>query len=245
MTQSVPGFRVRTSVRQAEAKASRKKPDQVFFTNSSESFAWYDPNTSSWKTWQRSLITDWELFSESFPKQASMQNMQLYRQVHWEPVTSVLDGSVLQSIENLPTPTTMDHLPQRSPEALKRQMEGSRKGRTKLANLREAVNPETQKLFNSMLPTPTAREYKGAQKADFRERGYGPNLSDIFKQLPTPSANEHKYSMSKEDHQSGTCLAAMARKDRLSAPTGKPMSLNPAFVEEMMGYPIGHTDLEH
>ena len=63
--------------------------------------------------------------------------------------------------------------------------------------------------------------------------------------LPTPSANEHKYSMSKEDHQSGTCLAAMARKDRLSAPTGKPMSLNPAFVEEMMGYPIGHTDLRH
>ena len=43
----------------------------------------------------------------------------------------------------------------------------------------------------------------------------------------------------------GTCLAAMARKDRLSAPTGKPMSLNPAFVEEMMGYPIGHTDLKH
>jgi len=63
--------------------------------------------------------------------------------------------------------------------------------------------------------------------------------------LPTPSAHEHKYSMSKEDHQSGQCLAAMARKDRLSTPTGKPMSLNPAFVEEMMGYPIGHTDLKH
>ena len=174
-----------------------------------------------------------------------MQNMQLYRQVHWEPVTNVRDGSVLQSIENLPTPTTMDHLPQRSPEALKRQIEGPRKGRTKLANLREAVNPETQKLFNSMLPTPTARDYKGAQKEGYQERGYGPNLPDIIKQLPTPSAHEHKYSMSKEDHQSGTCLAAMARKDRLSAPTGKPMSLNPAFVEEMMGYPIGHTDLKH
>tara|TARA_R100001082_G_C4312050_1_gene137187 strand:- start:84 stop:701 length:618 start_codon:yes stop_codon:yes gene_type:complete len=184
-------------------------------------------------------------------------------------------------ISQLPTPTTMDHLPQRSPEALKRQMEGPRKGRTKLANLREAVNPETQKLFNSMLPTPTVcndsmyydkspkkdkrhskglatelmdlqmlptprtRDYKGHQKEGYQERGYGPTLPDIIRQLPTPSANEHKYSMSKEDHQSGTCLAAMARKDRLSAPTGKPMSLNPAFVEEMMGYPIGHTDLRH
>jgi len=54
----------------------------------------------------------------------------------------------------------MDHLPQRSPEALKKQMEGPRKGRTKLANLREAVNPNTQRLFNSMLPTPTAMDTK-------------------------------------------------------------------------------------
>ena len=95
-----------------------------------------------------------------------------------------------------------------------KQTQVHRKGRTKLANLREAVNPETIEFFNHL------------------------------QNLPTPSAHEHKYSMSKEDHQSGTCLAAMARKDRLSAPTGKPMSLNPAFVEEMMGYPIGHTDLK-
>ena len=367
-------FHARTSVQRAEAKALRKKPDQVYFTNSSESYAWYDPNTSSWKTWQRSLITDWELFSESFPKQGTMQNGQLYLQVHWEPVTSDQGGSVLQSIENLPTPransamaanlnlpsiknhqhpnleTVISQLP--TPTAMDTK-EDALKHATKLlqgkthrssgqplqVSLSDAImmekikeNPELMKVYqdhqmeerphlpkqeefvsylrsqttikelaektkikkttiehwfrkdkagfsypsiknweeikphlktiqfdmemttvqskewttkNQMLPTPTAREYKGAQKEGYRERGYGPNLSDIFKQLPTPSANEHKYSMSKEDHQSGTCLAAMARKDRLSAPTGKPMSLNPAFVEEMMGYPIGHTDLKH
>jgi hypothetical protein len=103
----------------------------------------------------------------------------------------------------------------------------------------------TELMDLQMLPTPRTRDYKGHQKEGYQERGYGPTLPDIIRQLPTPSANEHKYSMSKEDHQSGTCLAAMARKDRLSAPTGKPMSLNPAFVEEMMGYPIGHTDLKH
>ena len=282
LTQYAEDSHAKTSVRQGEAKASRKKPDQVFFTNSSESFAWYDQDTSSWKTWQRSLITEWTSYLESFPKQGTMQNGQLFLRVHWEPVIKEADGG------SLPTPTTMDHLPQRSPKALKRQMEGPRKGRTKLANLREAVNPETQKLFNSILPTPTAsdaeggiakdtqykngsfyrenkkgerhgvklkdaisilptpraRDWKGGQ-GDYKAKGYGPTLPDIIRQLPTPSANEHKYSMSKEDHQSGTCLAAMARKDRLSAPTGKPMSLNPAFVEEMMGYPIGHTDLKH
>tara|TARA_Y100001937_G_scaffold31558_1_gene45191 strand:- start:320 stop:724 length:405 start_codon:yes stop_codon:yes gene_type:complete len=110
------------------------------------------------------------------------------------------------------------------------------------------------------LPTPTASDVEGGVAKDvqhkngnfFRENKegvrWGVKLRDAVsilpKSLPTPSAHEHKYSMSKEDHQSGTCLAAMARKDRLSAPTGKPMSLNPAFVEEMMGYPIGHTDLK-
>ena len=200
MTQSVEDFLAPTLVQQAEAKASRKKPDQVSFTNSCESYAWYDQNSLSWRTWQRSLITDWELFSESFPKQGTMRNGQLYRQVHWEPVTKEVVG-------------------------------GS-------------------------LPTPTATEYKAGYKEVFHENGkffrrnlkgvkWGVRLGDAVKLLPTPTANEHKYSMSKEDHQSGTCLAAMARKDRLSVPTGKPMSLNPAFVEEMMGYPIGHTDLKH
>ena len=63
----------------------QNNPDQVYFTNSSESYAWYDQSSLSWKTWQRSLITDWTSFSESFPKQGTMQNGQLYLQVHWEP----------------------------------------------------------------------------------------------------------------------------------------------------------------
>ena len=167
-----------------------------------------------------------------------MRNGQLYLQVHWEPVTSVRDGSVLPTPiaskaveqrtrfnqggyslraaldrEMLPTPTTMDHLPQRSPEALKRQMEGPRKGRTKLANLREAVNPETQKLFNSMLPTPTA--------------------------------SEHKARITNQTTQAGKCLSAMARRNELSTPTGEDMFLNASFVEEMMGYEVGWTDLKH
>ena len=50
------------------------------------------------------------------------------------------------------TPNTMDYLPQRSLEALKRQAEGSRKGRKRPANLREQVDPDTVKLW----PTPKA-----------------------------------------------------------------------------------------
>lgn len=44
--------------------------------------------------------------------------------------------------QNRATPNRMDMLPQRSPEALKRQFETTRKGRTNPANLREQIHPE-------------------------------------------------------------------------------------------------------
>ena len=83
----------------------------------------------------------------------------------------------------LPTPTAMDHLPQRGYESMVKQTQVHRKGRTKLANLREAVNPKTVELFNKLQSGQT-------QKID-------------------------------------------------STQTGEDMYLNPHFVEEMMGYPIG------
>ena len=56
--------------------------------------------------------------------------------------------------------------------------------------------------------------------------------------LPTPTASEHKYRL-KGNSQQSNCLEARARK------TGKGFQLNPRFVEEMMGFPIGFTELDH
>ena len=200
------GFPVKTSVWQEEKRESQSNPDRVYFTNSSESYAWYAQNSLSWKTWQRSLITDWTSFSESFPKQGTMQNGQLYLQVHWEPPTDVQGGGAL------PTPTTMDHLPPRSMRSMMKQTQVHRKGRTKLANLREAVNPQTVELFDhlrGMLPTPTARDYKGRSSVKWNQEYGQRNIPDVLTQ------------------------------------TGDHMSVSPYFLEEVMGYPIGWTALEH
>jgi len=192
-------------------KVLPKKPDQVYFTNSSESYAWYDPDTLSWKTWQRSLIEGWTSFSGNFTKQGMMQNGQLYQQVLWGPVIREAGGG------SLPTPTTMDHLPQRSVDSMIKQTQVHRKGRTNLANLREAVNPETVQLFNKLqsLPTPTARDYKDS----------GENMN---------------YKKAAEKGR----LPGVIVESR-STQTGKDTNLNPHFVEEMMGYPTGWTDLKH
>ena len=248
MMSSAEAFPVKTSAWQEDERGLQKNPDQVFFTNSCESYAWYDQSSSSWKTWQRSLITDWTLFSESFPKQGTMQNGQLYLRVHWEPAIEEVDGGSLptptasdveggiakdvqykngkffrenkkgvrwgvklrDALHSLPTPTTMDHLPPRSIDSMIKQTQVHRKGRTKLANLREALNPQTVELFNNLqnLPTPTARDYKGRTSVKWNEK-YGPKvLPDVLTQ------------------------------------TGDHMSVSPYFVEEMMGYPIGWTELK-
>lgn len=81
------------------------------------------------------------------------------------------------------TPNTMDHLPQRSEEALRKQAEGSRKGRSRPANLREQVDPETVKMW----PTPKA-SMRGDCSSE-RERK-SPDLSAAVKMWPTPRANK-------------------------------------------------------
>jgi hypothetical protein len=85
--------------------------------------------------------------------------------------------------------------------------------------------------WSVMLPTPTAKANQMAP--DFRRHWKG--------LLPTPSANEHKYRL-KGNSQASRCLEAMARKTVTT--TGEKMRLNPLFVEWMMGFPTGWTDLE-
>jgi len=67
--------------------------------NSCGSFAWLDLDSSSWKTYQRSLLGGWEKFSENWPRQGLMLNGAVYPQQEWEPHIFVGASSLL------PTPT--------------------------------------------------------------------------------------------------------------------------------------------
>jgi len=69
------------------------------------------------------------------------------------------------------TPNTMDGMGDRSLEAMNRQFQTTRKGRTAPANLREQVNP-------AMWPTPQARDWKGAQGRAYKGQAHDlPSLS--------------------------------------------------------------------
>ena len=114
-----------------------------------------------------------------------------------------------QVVKNWATPNTMDYMPSRSPEALQRQFDWARKGRTAPANLREQIDPENW-------PTPQASE--------------GDKITGLEKQ--DSLTKRMRFS---EDGQ---------QDPEKSSTSGKsPGQLNPDWVEQLMGLPVGWTQL--
>lgn len=62
-----------------------------------EPFAWYDPATSSWKTWTRFLTGEWEPFSGTWPRQGMTRSGIAFRPLTSEPRTTAPDGSLLRT----------------------------------------------------------------------------------------------------------------------------------------------------
>lgn len=124
------------------------------------------------------------------------------------------------------TPNTMDHLPPRSEESLMKMATTSRKGRTRPANLREQVDETTMKLW----PTPCATEARqGLQIRREGKKGTQQSLSTAVKLWATPTKAIAE----------GT-TGGGNRRDLRNDVGGQ---LNPTWVEWLMGFPIGWTDL--
>ena len=143
------------------------------------------------------------------------------------------------------TPNTMDHLPQRSPEALRKQATTTRKGRTKPANLREQVDPIVMKMWRTPDNMAGGSNLPGIQKAldeGHLKRPSGQpiqiRLSDQVREeriWPTPTVNDSKNNGGPSQHKRKT--------KALNVVVGG--KLNPTWVEWLMGYPSGWTDLNH
>ena len=208
-------FPVRISQLEDNKKESEKELDQDYFTSAFGYLGKFDLSSPSLKTLEiYSPLKKGKYSKKSsfkLPKQGMMLNGQLFQQEMWEAAT-------LENVcGSLPTPSTMDHLPQRGLDSMIKQTQVHRKGRTKLANLREAVNPQAVKLFNELqqlrLPTPTSRDWK--------DSGDNMNYKKAAEKKRLAGVLNHTHSDL----------------------TGENMTLNPAFCEEMMGFPVGWTQI--
>lgn len=176
-------------------------------------FAKYDPDSSTWKTAQCSLLEDSGEFSETWPRSGSMRNGHACLRPSVALLTSVTESGLW------PTPVASDTTSRATMYA-----QGG-------SPLSYAVR---------MWPTPTVCGNYNRKEASATS---GDGLATAVRMWPTPCASASK----------GSSPAALTRKngrsranDRIDhavmASEGGP--LNPAWVEWLMGWPIGHTDLK-
>lgn len=182
-----------------------------------ESLASFDPATSSWRTSQRCLGGDLTAYSETWPRSGTMRNGTLYR---LPPLVRLIAGIGSGSL--LPTPCESN---------------ADRGGRGELIGFLRG----TRGYRGAMLPTPTADSAVNRQS---RYAQGGMPLTMAARLLPTPRASEWRGTgpLGSKSHlhrlSRGYLDATMQER---SGATGR---LNPRFVEWMMGFPPGWTEVD-
>lgn len=208
-----------------ESKANEAECGKNFFGL----LAIYDQDLSLWKTAQCSLVEDLELYSETWPRQGMMRNGRAYLRLKLERITCEIESGYWV------TPTIMDKLPPKSSDALHREATIVRPGRAKPANLRDQVSNMQN------WPTPTASQ-RGDCPSERNRRT--PTLASAVVMFPTPQASDNR----DRGNLSSGCVKRRIEKGKqislsqsVSETSGQ---LNPNWVEWLMGWPIGWTDLK-
>ena len=231
------------------------------------SLASYDPASSSWRTSQACFLSEWEPFSETWPRSGTMRRGTAYPLPPLAPLTDEIGSGLL------PTPNTMDGMGPRSAEAYERARKVGG-----CSNLKDYVIHR--------LPTPTAKANMLApsmQKwAAHRNliptprpctdlRSSGANRTEIMRALetwPTPRATDGSHGgrvTPRKSREGGNLIEALSARqfatptardwrsekasqetmDKNSRPLSEQVggSLNPTWVEWLMGFPLEWTDL--
>jgi len=198
-------------------------------------------DTYSLTSQKESESANQELFSSKMSKESSQQKPQMENQFsdmsseHWKDwVTKqrleysqrVKSASHIKEKESLSwaTPNTMDVLPPRSYEATQKQAMTARKGRNNPANLREQVDPTCVKAYKDAKNwlTPQQNDWKSEGLRPFsKQKMIGTQVKEILlKDQPDLTKN----------NTNGNALESY--------------KLNPDWVEQLMGLPVGWTDFD-
>ena len=217
LTPCAAAFPARTSASQERAPGLPGN-DPACGVNMHDSFASYDPVSSSWKTSQRSLVADLETYSETFPRSGMMLSGIAYQQAPLAPLTAATGSGLL------PTPEASN---------------------TKAVALRSGGR-SPRNYLGPLWPTPRASDGpKGSRSMEGAmaelERTGSPDLPTAVKMWPTPSASDDrdrgclKTLAIKRRHEAGKQLMLSMV---VSEESGQ---LNPQWVEWLMGFPPGWT----
>jgi hypothetical protein len=252
---SVVDFHVRTLVQQERGQVLTEKEVECG-EKWRGSFVKYDQDSSLWRTHQCSLLGDLEPFSEIWPQWGLMRNGECWEQT---TLAQTIKGTESGSEQNKwATPTTMDKMPPKSAQALHKEATQARPGRSKPANLRDQVSNMKN------WPTPATKGYGHAAegmvgnliekiqqgvitKLEAEQMLSLPKLENHRtwkKKFPTPQLSDYKDrgNMSNPSIQRRAEKGKQMTLSMVAHPTSG--QLNPMWVEWLMGWPLGWTDLK-
>lgn len=262
---SLAASRVRTSASPARAQESKENA-RASGLSTLASFARFDPDTSSLRTSQPSLFGDSTECCVTLPPSGSMRNGMCFQRQESERRTFAAGSSF--SRNEYPTPAASTYGKNQGGGA----ESGTGPRRPSLdAWARKWPTPDAQQFGNATsanwMATPEVSRW-GTPRVSMAN---GPSESEIAKGDPkvrletqvalwaTPTAGDSKasgsagYSTESGRHEGVTLTDQTVRgftgpQDREipkdGAPTSPPGVLNPAFVEALMGLPIGWTDCD-
>lgn len=224
-TPSAGGSPARTSASRARVPAWK-----VSAPGSGEStrafLASFDPATRSWRTSGLCGLEDLPQFSQTLPRSGSMRSGTLYL---LPPLVHLTSEIVSGSSPLLPTPTASEYGTN----------QGGGAGR--VGPVRHSLQGMAQR---GLIPTPTASDANGSGSRNTATSKAHPGLSlndwargdgGRGRLLPTPQAQDHRncadYSDGSRGHSPQLGHLGQGR-------------LNPRFVEWMMGFPPGWTDVD-
>jgi hypothetical protein len=191
LTSSPEGFPANHS--QPQESERDETMNDISFRQCWTLFGMSDRHGASLRTFAGFLISNLEKYSprlsHHWKGKATRSSRFVFQLAPSKPLIGEIDSGLLPVILN--TPNVMDSLPVRSPEAMQRQMENNRPGRTQPPTLREQIG---------MLATPSANPPKSATPEQWEARmekrrkdGKGEFATPLHIQvamLPTPTTND-------------------------------------------------------
>ena len=233
-------------------------------------------NANDGSSWPTATSRDWKGCGNAVDRKDGKHRMDTLEAVakfgQPDPDNPSTNGNHQGSFDkhtNWATPNTMDMLPVRSEDGLRKQATGARKGRTNPANLREQVDPVANAVYKECAtdwPTARTADAEGGPIQNemgedgfrsYREKSgqwFGAKLRDAIetheKQWRTPSVAEEK----NQDYSKQVYLQNQVKEqwatpdvsDRRSAKSKQQGlsnqtggKLNPRWVETLMGVPVG------
>ena len=194
------------------------------------SFTKYDPDSSLWRIHQCSLAGDLDEFLETWPQWGLMRDGECWEQRTLEQIIRGTGYGL--SPQTWPTPDANCGQRGTQPD-----------WKTKRKSGQSAQYTINQAVWNKMYPTPTAHNAKErGYPAEFNRLTQG--LDTIVQRFPTPQASDCRDmgNMSNPSVQRRVDIGKQISLSQSVHPTSG--QLNPTWVEWLMVWPLGWTDLK-